>query len=622
MSLRSGPFVLACFALACASCTAARAAEPESTPGIITTRHALFVPGKFGDLPGWREERFTEAWQAFRQTCAALASRPAWADPCKRASGIDPRADADIRRFLETEFVLYEIRNADRSAAGMITGYYEPLLNGSRHYAPPYAYPVYAVPENLLMLDARAIPPAPAGAVVLARIEGRNVVPVCVKQAGGGPCAAPFTLDLGDAKPDVRDKRMRVRRDGTRIVPYYTRREIEKGALAATGVIAWVDSLGALYSMQVQGSGKVRTPDGQILRLAFAEQNGHPFTPPVKPRTRGLGSGPEIWTRGLAIPLDDDVAAVAGAGPASANATPRVLTRGLSPPVEAEQTESAKAMPAEAPPASAAAPSAKPPATGTSTTKKERSPEVERMIARLLEMKASRGGDKATQAAPATAAAAATDPATPATAAVVTAPSNTSTAKAPVVVTQAKAQAMPSPPSVRPPPRPQADAKSAGAPTAAAAAFTGLERETPFSNDPSFVFFRQIPDAADAGPVGALGVPLTPGRSVAVDPRTTPLGAPVFISTEGQSATTRFNRLMFAQDTGGAIRGAVRADFFWGFGPNAFAQASRMRESGRMWLLLPKDLRVASSKPLTRGIAAKPGGDAECLVPDPEFCVE
>jgi membrane-bound lytic murein transglycosylase A len=82
---------------------------------------------------------------------------------------------------------------------------------------------------------------------------------------------------------------------------------------------------------------------------------------------------------------------------------------------------------------------------------------------------------------------------------------------------------------------------------------------------------------------------------------------------------------MFAQDTGGAIRGAVRADYFWGFGPSAFARASRMKEPGRMWLLLPKDLRIPAAAPgvLTRGIVNRSGGvEAECLVPDPELCVE
>ena len=143
-----------------------------------------------------------------------------------------------------------------------------------------------------------------------------------------------------------------------------------------------------------------------------------------------------------------------------------------------------------------------------------------------------------------------------------------------------------------------------------------------FSSDPSYVFFRQIPDS-DGGPLGALGVPLTPGRSVAVDPRTTPLGFPVFISTEGQSMGTRLNRLVLAQDTGGAIRGPVRADYFWGFGPGAGERASRMKENGRMWLLLPKDLQISiGAQFTTRGLGTAGAGEAECLVPDPELCVE
>jgi len=132
------------------------------------------------------------------------------------------------------------------------------------------------------------------------------------------------------------------------------------------------------------------------------------------------------------------------------------------------------------------------------------------------------------------------------------------------------------------------------------------------------VFFRQIADG-EGGPVGALGVPLTAGRSVAVDPRTTPLGFPVFISTVGPSDTV--NRLMLAQDTGGAIRGAVRADYFWGFGSGAGERASRMKEIGRMWLLLPRELQLAAGTGvLTRGgIGAS---DVECVVPDAELCVE
>lgn len=121
------------------------------------------------------------------------------------------------------------------------------------------------------------------------------------------------------------------------------------------------------------------------------------------------------------------------------------------------------------------------------------------------------------------------------------------------------------------------------------------------NQNPSYVFFRELPRGEDArssaaagtvttgGPVGALGVALTPERSIAVDPRHIPLGAPVFLATTWPNTAQPLERLVLAQDTGGAIRGAVRADFFWGFGEAAGAQAGRMRQNARMWVLLPRD---------------------------------
>lgn len=107
--------------------------------------------------------------------------------------------------------------------------------------------------------------------------------------------------------------------------------------------------------------------------------------------------------------------------------------------------------------------------------------------------------------------------------------------------------------------------------------------------DPSVVFFREEPLGDPAlGPKGALGVPLTPSRSVAVDPAAIPLGAPVFLATTLPDSQTALDRLVFAQDTGGAIRGSVRADYFWGIGAQAGAQAGIMRQPGRMWLIWPK----------------------------------
>jgi membrane-bound lytic murein transglycosylase A len=111
--------------------------------------------------------------------------------------------------------------------------------------------------------------------------------------------------------------------------------------------------------------------------------------------------------------------------------------------------------------------------------------------------------------------------------------------------------------------------------------------------NPRFVFFREMPaiDALPAGtgegPVGALGVPLTPERSIAVDPTAIPLGTLVFLQTTRPLSNSPMNRLVFAQDTGSAIKGGVRADYFWGLGDDAGDLAGRMKQAGRMWLLLP-----------------------------------
>src|SRR5258708_35400554 len=125
------------------------------------------------------------------------------------------------------------------------------------------------------------------------------------------------------------------------------------------------------------------------------------------------------------------------------------------------------------------------------------------------------------------------------------------------------------------------------------------------NQNPSFVFFRELPLVDPAsGPVGALGVPLAPGRSIAVDPRYVPLGAPVFLATTFPASATPLTRLVIAQDTGGAIRNPGRADFFWRFGPEAGAQGGCMRRQGRIWDLLPNGPKTA---PGVAGDGREPG---------------
>ena len=109
------------------------------------------------------------------------------------------------------------------------------------------------------------------------------------------------------------------------------------------------------------------------------------------------------------------------------------------------------------------------------------------------------------------------------------------------------------------------------------------------ARNPSYVFFRILPGLPlGTGPVGTLGAPLTPGRSVAVDRTKLPLGLPVWVAGRDPLDGGALRRLAVAQDTGGAIRGLARADLFTGWGEAAAARAGRMREDAAMFLLLPR----------------------------------
>jgi membrane-bound lytic murein transglycosylase A len=131
------------------------------------------------------------------------------------------------------------------------------------------------------------------------------------------------------------------------------------------------------------------------------------------------------------------------------------------------------------------------------------------------------------------------------------------------------------------------------------------------NQNPSVVFFREEPITDPAlGPRGALGVPLVANRSIAVDSRWLPLGAPMYLATsqpgsDGRRGSPSLNRLVVAQDTGGAIRGGIRADFFFGSGVAAGTQAGRMRAPGQMWLLWPPGATPPRPAALTGSLQAQ-----------------
>lgn len=116
--------------------------------------------------------------------------------------------------------------------------------------------------------------------------------------------------------------------------------------------------------------------------------------------------------------------------------------------------------------------------------------------------------------------------------------------------------------------------------------------------NPSYIFFRRVEGLTpDQGPIGAMGVPLTPRRSVAVDRSFIPLGVPLFVVARDPVDRTPFGRTVVAQDTGGAIRGPARTDFFWGWGHEAGERAGRMREDAQVFVLLPRPSEIAGAAP-------------------------
>lgn len=338
------------------------------------------APVSFADLPGWRDDDLSQAWPAFRASCRALRFRAPWRDACARAEALENPDAGAVRAYFEENFVPHRVANGDGNAQGLVTGYYEPVLRGSRERRAPFVHPLYAPPDDLLIID------------------------------------------LASVAPDTRNMRLRGRLDGRRVVPYWSRAEIEDGKAPVDGKqLVYVDDAIEAFFMQIQGSGRVRLANGEELRIGYADQNGHPY--------QSIGR----WL------VDKGELALGAASMQGIQAW-------------------ARANPAR--------------------------------VAELL------------------------------------------------------------------------------------------------NQNPSYVFFREL-EPSPAGPIGAQGVPLTAERSIAIDPRFIPLGAPVHLATTHPNSSVPLERLMIAQDTGGAIRGAVRADFFWGTGPDAGLLAGRMRQQGRMWVLLP-----------------------------------
>lgn len=237
--------VLACFGLwACAA-----EPPPEVPPEAVEPEFSLRPVG-FDQLPGWQRDVMRDALRAFLRSCARFTdsedSRPVgtrpvfghagdWRPVCEEARTVDAASPDAARRFFEDRFQPYLVLDGD-DPEGLFTGYYEPVLHGSRRFGERYRIPLYRRPSDLLRIDLGRFNPELAGYAIYGRVAGEQ------------------------------------------FVPYHSRAAIESGALAGRGLeLVWVDDPIDKFFLQVQGSGQIRLEDGSVIRVGYAAPNGHPY---------------------------------------------------------------------------------------------------------------------------------------------------------------------------------------------------------------------------------------------------------------------------------------------------------------------------------------------------------
>lgn len=389
---------------------------PRVAAGYVVQPDAVsYVAVDYAEIPSWRQGALGGSLKAFRQSCRKLADAPQWAQVCRVASQISEHHFVS-RVFFEDYFTPWRISH-NGNPAGTVTGYYEPAIRGSLTPTARARFPVYGIPDDFISVP------------VTAADRGKTLIYIRPTGKNRGVIAADgIPADLRQFPVTARSRAIKGRVENGRFVPYYTRAEINAGALNGKApVLAYADDPVELFFMQVQGSGRLQTPDGRSIALAYADKNEHPY--------RSIGR--YMADRGYLPLAQTDM-------------------QGIKDWLRANPHKLAEIMGA----------------------------------------------------------------------------------------------------------------------------------------NPSFVFFRRGSESAQ-GPVGSLGVPLTPEYSVAVDRHHIDLGAPVFVATTDPRNGMALNLLTVAQDTGSAITGGVRIDYFWGYGEEAGRNAGKMKYPGYVWLLLPNGVLPA-----------------------------
>jgi membrane-bound lytic murein transglycosylase A len=327
------------------------------------------------EMDGFEKDNLELSFEVFKKACTKSIRYENLKDICEKANQPDVK---NSKEFFTQYFTPYKLLDDNNAQEGLITGYYEPILNGSLTKTDVYKYPIYKTPKDILVVD------------------------------------------FGNLYPELKEYRLRGKIVGNKVIPYDSREEIEvQNNLEA---ICYVDDKIDLFFLHIQGSGKVKLQDGNIINVGYAQQNGRGYYP----------IGRKLIEEGFVAKEDMSLQAI-----------------------------------------------------------KKWLKENPTQIDTILNL------------------------------------------------------------------------------------------------NESYIFFHKSEKTA----TGSLGVPLVANRNLAVDRSYIPLGFPVFIDTTNPLTQTPIQQLMVAADTGGAIKGEIRADFFFGNGKKAEKLAGIMKQKGSLYILIPNEIK-------------------------------
>lgn len=232
--------VNAVLAVACAATLIAgcRTVPTAKTPTEPAPPQMELRAAEWNAMPGWQQDRLQEAWPALLASCRSTRMPAVWQAFCTEAATVPAQAAQAQRALIESRLRAWQVVSVEgpvRNESGLITGYYEPFLKGSRRRQGTFQTPLYGVPDDLV------------------------------------------SVELGEVHPALQGVRVRGRLQGKRVVPFPDRAQLADGKVLAGKELLWVDSAIDAFFLQIQGSGRVRMDDGSTVRMAFADVNGRPY---------------------------------------------------------------------------------------------------------------------------------------------------------------------------------------------------------------------------------------------------------------------------------------------------------------------------------------------------------